>query len=239
MKPRRALHLRREEAEARADRRRASSLAAGPTRRPASTRTRWTSCTSTSSRPCRPTTASAATSTTWSTRTRSSSSTSSPAGRCPTATGARGCTRPSRPRKACRSPWPADHAAQITFQSYFRLYKKLAGMTGTAAQNWLGDAPRLQALGGVRADQPAGHPRALARPRLPDRGRQVRRRGRRRCSGCTTQGRPVLIGTRSVDKSEKLSRAAEGGGHRAPGAQRQAARAGGEDRRRRPASRAG
>ena len=26
----------------------------------------------------------------------------------------------------------ADHAAQITFQSYFRLYKKLAGMTGTA-----------------------------------------------------------------------------------------------------------
>src|SRR5207245_1616462 len=30
----------------------------------------------------------------------------------------------------------ADHAAQITFQSYFRLYKKLAGMTGTAAQNF-------------------------------------------------------------------------------------------------------
>src|SRR5437868_11025380 len=31
----------------------------------------------------------------------------------------------------------SDHAAQITFQTYFRLYKKLAGMTGTAAQNWL------------------------------------------------------------------------------------------------------
>ncbi|HKB38338.1 MAG TPA: preprotein translocase subunit SecA, partial [Gemmataceae bacterium] len=30
----------------------------------------------------------------------------------------------------------SDHAAQITFQSYFRLYKRLAGMTGTAAQNW-------------------------------------------------------------------------------------------------------
>src|SRR5436305_12802282 len=28
-----------------------------------------------------------------------------------------------------------DHAAQVTFQSYFRLYKKLCGMTGTAAQN--------------------------------------------------------------------------------------------------------
>ncbi|HMC64655.1 MAG TPA: hypothetical protein VKI65_06930 [Gemmataceae bacterium] len=27
----------------------------------------------------------------------------------------------------------AEHAAQITFQSYFRLCKKLAGMSGTAA----------------------------------------------------------------------------------------------------------
>src|SRR5205823_575828 len=33
--------------------------------------------------------------------------------------------------------YAADHAAQITFQSYFRLYTKRAGMTGTAAQNWL------------------------------------------------------------------------------------------------------
>src|SRR5436305_15192292 len=31
---------------------------------------------------------------------------------------------------------PSDHAAQITFQSYFRLYKKLCGMSGTAAQNF-------------------------------------------------------------------------------------------------------
>src|SRR5205823_14865241 len=30
----------------------------------------------------------------------------------------------------------SDHAAQVTFQSYFRLYKKLCGMSGTAAQNW-------------------------------------------------------------------------------------------------------
>src|SRR5213078_1744344 len=32
--------------------------------------------------------------------------------------------------------FPSDHAAQITYQSLFRLYTKLAGMTGTAAQNW-------------------------------------------------------------------------------------------------------
>ncbi|HBY37384.1 MAG TPA: preprotein translocase subunit SecA, partial [Delftia acidovorans] len=30
-----------------------------------------------------------------------------------------------------------EHAAQITYQSYYKQYKKLAGMTGTAAQNWL------------------------------------------------------------------------------------------------------
>src|SRR5437588_179788 len=30
-----------------------------------------------------------------------------------------------------------EHAAEITYQSYYRMYKKLAGMTGTAAQNWL------------------------------------------------------------------------------------------------------
>src|SRR5262249_61070200 len=29
----------------------------------------------------------------------------------------------------------ADHAASITYQSYFRQYEKLAGMTGTVVQN--------------------------------------------------------------------------------------------------------
>jgi len=29
----------------------------------------------------------------------------------------------------------AEHSAQITSQTCFRLYKKLAGMSGTAAQN--------------------------------------------------------------------------------------------------------
>src|SRR5207248_1578927 len=32
--------------------------------------------------------------------------------------------------------YKTDHAAQITYQSYFKLYKKLAGMTGTAIQNF-------------------------------------------------------------------------------------------------------
>ena len=73
---------------------------------------------------------------------------------------------------------PSDHAAQITFQSYFRLYKKLAGMTGTAAQNcW--EMRRVYKLWVVcvPTNRPM-RPRTLARPRLPERGRQVRRRGR-------------------------------------------------------------
>ena len=66
----------------------------------------------------------------------------------------------------------SDHAAQITYQSYFRLYKKLAGMTGTAAQNcW--EMRRVYKLGWC-ACRPTGPcirerhgPTASSRPRTP------------------------------------------------------------------------
>ncbi len=98
----------------------------------------------------------------------------------------------------------SDHAAQITLQSYFKLYKKLAGMTGTAAQNWL-EIRRVYKIWVVCA--PTNRP--CIRRDLPDKVyptedakfdavvedvKQLRE-----------QGRPVLIGTRSVEKSEKLS----------------------------------
>jgi preprotein translocase subunit SecA len=98
----------------------------------------------------------------------------------------------------------SDHAAQITYQSYFRLYKKLAGMTGTAAQNWW-EVRRVYKLWVVCV--PTNRP--VIRQQWPDRVFAtedskfdavvediVRLRG---------QGRPVLIGTRSVEKSEALS----------------------------------
>ena len=98
----------------------------------------------------------------------------------------------------------ADHAAQITFQSYFRLYKKLSGMTGTAAQNWM-ELRRVYKLWVVTV--PTNMP--IIRAQWPDRvfptedakfaevvAEIIRLR---------EQGRPVLIGTRSVEKSEKLS----------------------------------
>jgi preprotein translocase subunit SecA len=98
----------------------------------------------------------------------------------------------------------SDHAAQITFQSYFRLYKKLAGMTGTAAQNWM-EVRRVYKIWVV----PVPTNRLVIREQWPDRVfptedakfdaivEEIQR--------LRAQGRPVLIGTRSVEKSEKLS----------------------------------
>jgi preprotein translocase subunit SecA len=99
---------------------------------------------------------------------------------------------------------PSDHAAQITYQSYFRLYKKLSGMTGTAAQNWW-ELRRVYKIWVVCV--PTNRP--IRRDQWPDRVfptedakfdavvEEVLR--------LKEQGRAVLIGTRSVDKSEKLS----------------------------------
>jgi preprotein translocase subunit SecA len=99
----------------------------------------------------------------------------------------------------------ADHAAQITFQSYFRLYKKLAGMTGTAYQNWW-EIRRVYKIWVVPV--PTNQP--VIREVWPDRifpteeakfdaiVEEIRR--------LRDLGRPVLVGTRSVEKSEKLSK---------------------------------
>jgi preprotein translocase subunit SecA len=98
----------------------------------------------------------------------------------------------------------AGHAAQVTYQSYFRLYEKLAGMTGTAVQNWR-ELYRVYRLRVVCV--PTNRP--VRRQHWPDRifpsedakfaavvDEVVRLQG---------LGRPVLIGTRSVKRSEMLS----------------------------------
>ncbi len=105
----------------------------------------------------------------------------------------------------------ADHAAQITFQSYFKLYKKLAGMTGTAAQNWW-EIRRVYKIWVV----PVPTNRPVIREPWPDRvfptedakfDAVVEEIARLRALG-----RPVLIGTRSVDKSERLSQRLQAAG---------------------------
>jgi preprotein translocase subunit SecA len=98
----------------------------------------------------------------------------------------------------------SDHAAQITFQSYFKMYKKLAGMTGTASQNYW-ELRRVYKLWVVTV--PTNRP--VIREQWPDRvfptedtkfdavAEEIQR--------LSAQGRPILVGTRSVEKSEKLS----------------------------------
>ncbi len=98
----------------------------------------------------------------------------------------------------------ADHAAQITYQSYFKLYKKLSGMTGTAAQNWI-EVRRVYKIWVV----PIPTNRPCIRQQWPDRVfptedekfeaavREIKR--------LRDQGRAILVGTGSVERSEKLS----------------------------------
>jgi len=98
----------------------------------------------------------------------------------------------------------SDHAAKITFQTYFKLYKKLCGMTGTALQNFW-EIRRVYKLWVVVI--PTNRP--VIREHWPDQVfptedakfhavvEEVQR--------MHSAGRPVLIGTRSVEKSEKLS----------------------------------
>jgi preprotein translocase subunit SecA len=99
---------------------------------------------------------------------------------------------------------PSDHAAQVTFQSFFKLYKKLSGMTGTAAQNWM-ELRRVYKLWVVCV--PTNRP--VVRQDLPDRifANEEEKFAAvvEECKRLKAEGRAVLVGTRSVEKSEKLS----------------------------------
>ncbi len=101
--------------------------------------------------------------------------------------------------------FPSDHAAQVTYQSYFRQYKKLSGMTGTAAQNWF-ELYRVYKLWVVCV--PTNRP--IIRDQWPDRVFPTEDAKFeaivQEVQHLRSQGRAVLIGTRSVEKSEELSR---------------------------------
>ena len=95
--------------------------------------------------------------------------------------------------------------ATITFQNYFRMYAKLAGMTGTAAT----EAEEFRRIYGLDViEVPTNKP--MIRVDHPD---VVFRSdaGRTRCVideivECHEGGQPVLVGTTSIEKSEELSR---------------------------------
>jgi preprotein translocase subunit SecA len=94
--------------------------------------------------------------------------------------------------------------ASITFQNYFRMYKKLAGMTGTADT----EAYEFQHIYGLETVIVPTH-----RPMIrADRMDQVFRTAKEKhqavindIQDCYTRGQPVLVGTTSIENSELLS----------------------------------
>ncbi|MFO8009931.1 MAG: preprotein translocase subunit SecA [Dehalococcoidia bacterium] len=94
--------------------------------------------------------------------------------------------------------------ATITFQNYFRMYDKLAGMTGTA----ITEAEEFHKIYGLDVVViPTNKP--LIREEYTDQIYQTEK-GKfkavvREIEEARNQGRPVLVGTCSVEKSEELS----------------------------------
>jgi len=95
--------------------------------------------------------------------------------------------------------------ATITFQNYFRMYDKLAGMTGTADTE-AAEFAKIYELDVVVA--PTNRP--LIRTNYPDVVYKTEREKFdavvREIKELNEQGRPVLIGTVSIEKSERLSK---------------------------------
>ena len=85
------------------------------------------------------------------------------------------------------------------------MYKKLVRHDRHGRHRGRGVRQDLQARRHGHPDQPAADPRRGARHRLPDRAREVRRRSSRTSSRSRQTGRPVLVGTVSIEKSERLS----------------------------------
>jgi preprotein translocase subunit SecA len=94
--------------------------------------------------------------------------------------------------------------ATITFQNYFRLYKKLAGMTGTAET----EEEEFHMIYGL-AVVPIPTHRDMIRVDYPDQIYKTElakfRAVVEEIKEMRQQGRPVLVGTTSIEKSELLS----------------------------------
>ena len=94
--------------------------------------------------------------------------------------------------------------ASITFQNYFRLYKKLAGMTGTAST----EANEFMDIYGLEVLE---IPTNVNVARIDDDDEIYRTQLEKYASivatiaECRKKGQPLLVGTTSIEKSEQLS----------------------------------
>jgi len=107
---------------------------------------------------------------------------------------------------------PKDTYARISFQRFFRLYRKLAGMTGTAAEGWREFWQiYLTPVVVIPTNRPCIRTYApdavyaTAEAKWKAIVREIRR--------LHETGRPILVGTRSVRASELLSRMLEAEGY--------------------------
>ncbi len=94
--------------------------------------------------------------------------------------------------------------ASITFQNYFRLYKKLSGMTGTADT----EAPEFLQIYGLEVVVIPTH-RPMVRKDMPDLVHLTAEDKYKAIiediRDCVTRKQPVLVGTTSIESSELLS----------------------------------
>ncbi|MEZ5648190.1 MAG: preprotein translocase subunit SecA [Alphaproteobacteria bacterium] len=94
--------------------------------------------------------------------------------------------------------------ASITFQNYFRLYPKLAGMTGTA----MTEAGEFQEIYKLEVIEIPTH-RPMIRKDYDDEVYRTKREKVKalidQIEDCHKRGQPVLVGTVSIEKSEELA----------------------------------
>ncbi|MFN3656091.1 MAG: preprotein translocase subunit SecA [Pseudolabrys sp.] len=94
--------------------------------------------------------------------------------------------------------------ASITFQNYFRMYEKLAGMTGTA----MTEADEFMDIYGLDVLEV---PTNMPLKRIDDDDEVYRTAGEKYraiitlIEDCKKRGQPVLVGTTSIEKSEQLA----------------------------------
>jgi preprotein translocase subunit SecA len=94
--------------------------------------------------------------------------------------------------------------ATITFQNYFRMYGKLAGMTGTADT----EAYEFQQIYGLETIVIPTHKLMIREDRMDQVYRTTREKHQAIISDirdCHERGQPVLVGTTSIENSELLS----------------------------------
>ncbi len=94
--------------------------------------------------------------------------------------------------------------ASITYQNYFRLYKKLSGMTGTA----LTEAEEFFNIYKLNVISIPTH-RKMIRQDINDQIFRTEKEKNfailKKIQECNSKGQPILVGTTSIEKSEKIS----------------------------------